>query len=177
MNSIIIIMEIFSVISLESINSVLGIVLSIITIASLVGGGLFLKRRSFRRDSVDRIKEKTRVLFVDDREFEVVDILKNAGWQNIDYKNDIDNIGCDIVKNSDVIFVDVNGVGKKLFRNEGIGLAAAIKKRYPKKRVIIYSAVSDGNRLDPDLSVVDGILEKNAEPIQFSAQIEQVWKK
>jgi thioesterase domain-containing protein len=84
----------------------------------------------------------TRILFVDDdTKFKVVNILKTAGWEHTTITKDIACLTDPIVTQTDIFFIDINGVGKKLgFRDEGLGLAYAIKDRYPSKRVIIYSA-------------------------------------
>ena len=39
------------------------------------------------------------------------------------------------IRNADIIFVDILGVGLELgFKNEGVGLAAAIKRKYQKQK-------------------------------------------
>ena len=70
--------------------------------------------------------------------------------------------------------VDIKGVGIELrFKNEGVGLAAALKKKYPDKGVVIYSATAEHNLFDSDIDIVDGRLFKASEPIQYSNMIEQ----
>lgn len=120
------------------------------------------------------LKDTIHILFVDDEKFNMINILKQAGWKNVSYKKDIINIDDSEVQWAHVIFVDINGVGCKLFNNQGLGLAAAIKAQYPAKKVIIYSAEPTGNRFDTDLRKVDACLPKNAEPIQFSNLINEL---
>ena len=57
-----------------------------------------------------------------------------------------------------------------------LGKIVANSKKYPEKKVIIYSAETTGDRFDADLRKVDGSLPKNAEPIQFSNLIEDLCK-
>lgn len=111
-------------------------------------------------------KEDLQLLFIDDEKFEIVSILKGAGWINTKTIKDVKNLDCLDVKNSDVIFVDINGVGCSLFpKDQGLGLAEAIKSRNPEKFVIIYSAQEQ--RLHKAFSIVDAVLPKNAEPYEF----------
>ncbi len=118
------------------------------------------------------LKQKLHILFVDDEKFKVMDNLKKAGWKHVSYKKDITNIDDDAILDAHIIFVDINGVGQNLFpKNQGIGLAAAIKRKYPKKQICTYSA--EKQMLDPDLKVVDDTLPKNADPYQFSSFIEE----
>ncbi len=119
-------------------------------------------------------KETTHILFIDDEhtKFKMVSILKKAGWINTKSVKDITNIDDHKVRDSNVIFVDINGVGKSLFKDEGLGLASAIKKKYPSKFVVIYSGESTGDRFHKALREVDDCLQKNAEPYQFINLIE-----
>lgn len=119
------------------------------------------------------IKSKVRILFIDDEKFNMINILKKAGWKNIEYKKDLSDLDDNAVLTANVIFVDINGVGCSLFRNQGLGLAAAIKNKHKDKRVIIYSAEPNGDRFDSALRQVDACLPKNAEPIEFMNLIEE----
>lgn len=124
------------------------------------------------------LKNTCQILFIDDEPLKLlISTLKKSGWKNIKKIDDIANLDSTEIRNADIIFVDIKGVGKDLrFTNEGVGLAAEIKKKYPKKGVVIYSATPEHNLFDPDIDKVDGRLFKNAEPIQFSNMIEQYGK-
>lgn len=124
----------------------------------------------------NNLKLNLQILFIDDERFKMMDNIKKAGWQNVSYKKDITNLDDAAILKANIIFVDINGVGQNLFpKNQGIGLAAAIKNKFPKKQVCIYSA--EPHMLDPDLKKVDDILQKNAEPIQFYNFIEEFGQK
>jgi len=111
-------------------------------------------------------KNDLQLLFIDDEKFEIVSILKGAGWVNTKTIKDVKNLDCSDVKNADIIFVDINGVGCSLFpKDQGLGLAEAIKSRNPEKYIIIYSAQEQ--RLHKAFSIVDAVLPKNAEPYEF----------
>lgn len=113
------------------------------------------------------------ILFIDDEEFQVVQMLKNDGWKAVNRIDDPNSIRAQEILDAEVIFVDIIGVGKAMgFKNQGIGLAAEIKRRYPNKRVVIYSGEEKHSVFDSDLHSVDNWLPKNAEPIQFIQEIE-----
>lgn len=120
------------------------------------------------------LKKMVHILFIDDERFKMVQILRTMGWSNIEYKKNVVNPDDDVVLRSHVIFVDINGVGGNAYRNQGLGLAAAIKDKHPEKKVIIYSVEPTGDRFDDDLRKIDKCLPKNAEPIQFSNLIEEM---
>lgn len=124
------------------------------------------------------LKKTCQILFIDDEKLPtVIKTLRKAGWKNIKRIGDTANLDLSDIQIANIIFVDIKGVGKELgFKNEGVGLAAALKDKYPSKGVVIYSATPEHNLFDPDIDKVDGRLFKNAEPIQFSNMIEQYGK-
>lgn len=119
-------------------------------------------------------KNSIRILFVDDEhtKFKMVSILKKAGWKNTKSTKDITDLDDYKAKEADIIFVDINGVGKTLFEDQGLGLASALKKKYPEKKIVIYSSETKGDRFHKALREVDDCLAKDAEPYQFVNLIE-----
>ena len=105
------------------------------------------KKKAIPIPTLSDLKQKTKILFVDDLKFNVVDSLKTKdGWKNIQRVSDVDSITQTEVLEAHVIFVDVQGVGKRLgFADEGLGLIVALKETYPEKKVVMYSAESKGS--------------------------------
>ncbi len=128
--------------------------------------------------SDENLKATTKILFVDDQhtEYKNVSILKKAGWIKTKSVKDITNLDNYLVVESDIIFVDINGVGLSLFDDQGLGLASALKKKYPHKKIVIYSAETTGDRFHEALRQVDYCLPKNADAYQFSNLIENLLK-
>ena len=122
-----------------------------------------------RNAIIESRKPKTTILFIDDdTKFKTVKIFKDSGWKNTKTTKDVKSIDLPIVQNANIIFVDINGVGKLLgLQHEGLDLAQMIKQKYPEKKVIIYSAKKDTNAFHPAWDIIDGRIEKNALPIQF----------
>jgi hypothetical protein len=121
-------------------------------------------------------KARVRILFIDDdTRFRVVRILKTAGWVYTNIVRDVKATEAPEIQEANILFVDVQGVGKALgFANEGLGLALAIKNKYPKKKVVIYSAQTSGERFDEALRKADDFLAKNAEPYEFVNVVERM---
>lgn len=117
----------------------------------------------------EEIKRITKVLFIDDDPtFKVVKIFKSSGWPITKIVKDIKNLHGNDVLEHEIFFVDIHGVGKALdFKEEGLGLAMAIKKSYPDKKVVIYSADRTGDRFHEALKLADRTLSKDAEPYEF----------
>lgn len=129
--------------------------------------------------SIEELKKSTTILFIDDdRTFKIVDILKKMGWLNTKLIKDINSLSDHNVVAADILFIDIQGVGKLLQeKDEGLGLALAIKRRYPTKKIVIYSAQEDGARFHEALSEADYSLPKTAEPVRFEETILKVLAK
>lgn len=133
---------------------------------------------------IDEIKMKTIILFIDDdKTFKIVKIIKNAGWNltSMLANPDVKNINDERIKRADIIFVDIKGVAKTLYADEGLGLAQDLKKEYPNKKVVLYSGVPEHQISHPAIRLVDEIIDKNAQPAEFISVIcslaEQIWRK
>ena len=126
----------------------------------------------------EKMKATIKILFIDDNhtEYKMVSILKKAGWTKTKSVKDITDLDAQVVIESDIIFVDINGVGLTLFEDQGLGLASALKVKYPQKKIIIYSAETSGDRFHKALRQVDDCLSKNAEPYQFINLVENLSK-
>ena len=124
--------------------------------------------------SPEELKNICRILFIDDGEFDVPDILINSGWKNTKKVDDVESLDSLDIREADIVFVDIAGVGRKLrFSDEGLGLITALKEKYPHKRVVVYSAQRRGNRFHKGLSDADARLAKNADPFQFESLVEK----
>lgn len=125
--------------------------------------------------SPDEIRAICRILFIDDHDFDVPDILINSGWRDTKLIQDVESLDHSDIKDAHIIFVDISGVGIKLrFSDEGLGIISALKERYPPKKVVVYSARRHGDRFHPGLSDADARLAKNADPFQFETLVENL---
>jgi hypothetical protein len=141
------------------------------------------QRESFTKETnaisgQEKRKRLTNILFVDDKKmFNVVSILKTSGWKNTKIKADLKSLDENDLAEANICFIDVQGVGRLLrFKDEGLGLALAIKRKYPLKKVVIYSAQSEGDRFHEALQAADALLRKDADPYEFQNLVEEFSK-
>jgi DNA-binding NarL/FixJ family response regulator len=100
--------------------------------------------------------------------------LERSGWKYTKLIKDATTLDDASILEADILFIDVQGVGVSLgFNDEGLGLALAIKEKYPKKKVVIYSAETQGNRFHAALRKADSFLPKNADPYEFQRIVEE----
>lgn len=125
------------------------------------------------------LKSLKRILFIDDdRAFKMVAILKKMGWTNTRLITDVVSLDSPPLREADVVFIDIQGVGRSMqYTDEGLGLTLAIKRRYPMKKVVIYSSQAQGPQFHEAHRVADYALKKTAEPIQFEEVILKVLRK
>ncbi|MAC15608.1 MAG: transcriptional regulator [Alcanivorax sp.] len=128
-----------------------------------------------RGKDLDHFKNVTKILFIDDdARFKVVKILSRSGWVHAKLIKDCETLDDRDVVEADILFIDVQGVGVSMgFSDEGLGLALAIKEKYKEKKVIIYSAETEGDRFHEALRKADSFLAKNADPYQFQRLVEE----
>lgn len=128
-----------------------------------------------RTTILDIMCKKTSILFIDDdNKFNVVKILKDSGWKKTKSTVDIKTLDVQAVKDADIVFVDINGVGKLLnLEFEGLDLALMLKQKYKEKKIIIYSANRNSNSFHNAWDLCDFKLEKNALPYQFQNLVEE----
>ena len=136
------------------------------------------KIKPLPRKNLDEVKRACRVLFIDDNTFKMVNKLKKEdGWQNTTHIRDVDSLNQPELRDAHVVFVDIQGVGKKLgFKDEGLGLIVAIRRHYPHKKIIMYSAESkekiDAFHKAADL--VDARLRKMSDRYEYESTLERL---
>ncbi len=83
--------------------------------------------------SIDGIRAQTNILFIDDdKDFKIVPILKKAGWKNTSFfpNADVKDTNAEKIRKAHIIFVDIKGVGRTMYEEEGLGLVVDLKKKY-----------------------------------------------
>ena len=133
--------------------------------------------------TIDGIKAQTNILFIDDdRKFKIVSILRKAGWKNTIFfpDPDVTDINAEKIRNAHIIFVDIKGVGTKMYNNEGLDLVVDLKKKYPEKKVVMYSSVQEHSLFHEAINMADDRISKNSQPAIFVSAIEKlsedIWK-
>lgn len=131
----------------------------------------------------DGVRAQTNILFIDDdKTFKIVSILKKAGWRNTNFFPDADvkDINTEKIKNAHIIFVDIKGVGQTMYKDEGLGLVVDLKRKYPQKKVVIYSAIPEHSLFHDAIKLADDQISKNSQPAVFVSLIEtlaeDIWK-
>lgn len=120
-------------------------------------------------------KSAVSILFIDDDvKFQVVNILKRNGWINTKIIKDVVSLEQAEVAAADIYFVDIQGVGVNLrFKDQGLGLVIALRKKYPTKKIVIYSA-ENANAFHAAFGQADERISKDADPYEFMEAVDRL---
>lgn len=136
------------------------------------------KRNKLPRRNLSEIKNGCKILFIDDKKFDIVERLKEKeGWKNTTRIKDLDSITQTELQEAHIVLVDIQGVGKKMGCTDGgLGLIVAIKEKYPLKKIIMYSAESQGkvDSFHKASNLVDFRLRKTSTQYEFNSIIEKL---
>lgn len=125
-------------------------------------------------------KENVNILFIDDLDMPVVKNLSTAGYR-VKKLRDVKDIDDADVKNSQIIFVDFDGVGKFISPNhQGAGLVKELKTKYGNsKYVVLYTAqptLPADTIMKSLFDAADARLRKDADETDFTEQIREALK-
>lgn len=131
-------------------------------------------KKKFLKKSLSDLKDKTRVLMIDDEKTDLVDSLISEGW-HVKYMDDLDKYTNTDLIDAHIVCVDIKGVGKKLkIKEEGLGLIRNIKEKYPEKRIILCSSVGTHDIFDNAINLVDKKVYKNGQTHPFDTAIQEL---
>lgn len=113
---------------------------------------------SVKDEKILDLRKRIDILVIDDEEFTPSIFLSNNNFR-LTYKKDIDNVKD--VSEYPIILCDIRGVGKLLSNSyEGAFLIKEIKRNYPSKRVIAYTASQYDPTYNQYLEYADAMVHK-----------------
>lgn len=126
-------------------------------------------------------KDTVNILFIDDMEMPVVENLKRSGYKVKKVRDISDAEGAE-VKNAQIIFVDFDGVGRRVSpQHQGAGLVKEIKSRYgASKYVVLYTAqpaMPTDTTMSSLFSLADERMRKDSDVTDFTDQIREGLKR
>lgn len=112
-----------------------------------------------KKERLNDLRKKTDILIIDDEAFAPQEFLELNNYRFTN-KMDIDNVR-DVSEYS-IILCDIRGIGKKLSSTyEGAFVISEIKKNYPEKIVLAYTASQYDPSYNNYLLKADDVLQKN----------------
>ena len=116
-------------------------------------------------------KSEVSVLIIDDNGYDI-EPLKQLGYRDVEISYDFEEMIK--LKKYNIIFCDINEVASKIYPiGQGAQLASKIKKEYPEKMVIIFSAQSQKLSFSKYYNSVDKVIDKLADYETISEIIDE----
>lgn len=132
------------------------------------------KTRRFAKKTKAELKDRSRVLFIDDEHTGLVEGLSREGW-HVKYLPDLDRYNNADLIDAHIVCIDIQGVGITLkLPDEGLGLVRTIKDQYPEKRIILYSSVASHDIFNQAIDLVDKKVFKDGQLHPFERAIEEL---
>lgn len=118
-----------------------------------------LKNENITYENNTEIKEKCKIVIIDDENFPKLENLRARNF-NISKRDDIHDIHD--LEQYDIIITDIRGVGSRFGGElEGGAIVKEVKRAFPGKYVIIYSASQFDSRMNKIFHLADDILKKD----------------
>lgn len=116
-------------------------------------------------------RKNVKILFIDDGGF-YTEPLSQLGYKDIDVELEFKDISR--VEPYDIIFCDINDVAKNIYPvGQGAALASEIKRMYPNKYVIIFSAQNQKPSFAKYYEDVDAVIDKTSDQKVFQDVIDK----
>lgn len=123
-------------------------------------------------NNITILREKVKILFVDDEEFEIVEQLRDRMYK-IYYKSDIWYTV--EAEPFDIIIMDIRGVANRTRSSmEGFSMAEEIKRAYPEKQVYCYSGMVIMNEVAEKLNNIDGYIMKDTDIDKWTEKLDSI---
>lgn len=130
-------------------------------------------KKHFFKFTLEEIQKRINILIIDNDEESLQNLKKTLkkNWKVQSIK-DLSNYESKKLKNSQIVCIDIHDVGQTLGYENGVQLLEGIAKKYPNKKLILYSAVSSfDNLFEKALTFADKSVSKNNQP-EFLAAVE-----
>ena len=125
------------------VNKIIAGIIAIVIILAIIMFYFFNKKPK-KNLTLEEIRNKAKILFVDDKECLVITNLQRNQFDVRKIDDILDTQDTNVIW-ANLIFVDYKDVGRALVgKKEGLGLINLLQKSYGnKKRYVIYSSVQD----------------------------------
>lgn len=135
---------------------------------------IVLETKKIKVSNISQLRERVKILIVDDEEFGRVDQLSDRKY-SIFYKKDIDySIEAEPF---DIVILDIKGVARKMASpKEGFGMAQDIKKIYPYKKIYCFSGSVIKDDVAESLTDIDGYIPKDNDIDQWAEKLDVIIK-
>jgi hypothetical protein len=130
-------------------------------------------KQSVPQPSLQQIVDRARILVIDDQPFPYAPLFRKAGYQLTKWP-DVTNLVEIEQGRYDIVLLDLQGVGKKLSQDQGLGVLRHIKDVRPSQVVVAYSNADWPVKYQPFFDQADAVLPKTADFVDFKKSVDDL---
>ena len=136
----------------------------------------FFKRKKWPKLSLEEIKKRSRIVVIDDDAFTYKILFKRDGY-TIDKWNDVTDLTKLETGYYDIILLDIQGVGRDLSKEQGLGILKHLRQVAPTQIIIAYSNADFSLQYHEFFKLADATLAKNADYVDFKRSVDDLLQK
>jgi CheY-like chemotaxis protein len=129
--------------------------------------------RSLPRPTLQQIVDRARILVIDDEDFPYGALFRRDGY-NVTKWHDVTKLPEIEQGKYDIILLDLQGIGKKISKDQGLGVLRHIKQVRPTQVVVAYSNADWPVEYQPFFDLADDVLPKSADYVQFKQSVDEL---
>ena len=133
----------------------------------------FFTRKSWPDFSREEIRKRARILVIDDMEFTYLDLFKKDGY-TIEKWDDVDDLTKLENRYYDIVLLDIQGVGRDLSQEQGLGILKHLRKTCPAQIIIAYSNADFSLEYQNFFRMADETLSKSDDYVQFKRTVDRL---
>jgi len=132
-----------------------------------------MSRAALSTPSLQQIIDRARILVIDDQEFAYETLFREEGYNIIKW-NDVNRFTEIEQGKFDVILLDLQGIGREVSQDQGLGVLRHIKSARPSQVVVAYSNADWPVKYQSFFERADRIFEKSADYGDFKRGVDEL---
>jgi CheY-like chemotaxis protein len=124
----------------------------------------------------DEIRKRARLLVIDDQGFNYKALFEKDGYSLTEWR-DVEDLSKLENNFFDIILLDVNGVGKLLSNEQGLGVLQHIRQSSPAQLVIAFSNAKFDLKYQTFFELADATLSKDIDYVDFKRKVDELLRK
>jgi len=134
---------------------------------------MWRKRHTWPEFEPEEIRKRARILVIDDEDFYYLQLFERDGY-TIEKWDDVEDLSRLETGYYDVLLLDIQGVGRSLSGEEGLGVLRHIRKTAPAQIVIAYSNANFSLKYQDFWQLADRTLAKTADYMDFKRTVDEL---
>ncbi len=121
----------------------------------------------------EEIRKRARLLVIDDQGFNYKALFEKDGYSLTEWR-DVEDLTKLEDNTFDVVLLDVNGVGKLISNEQGLGVLQHIRQTSPTQLVIAFSNAKFDLKYQNFFDLADATLSKDVDYVDFKRKVDEL---